>query len=80
MVLKAAKMGVLGQNLQKPLTEIDDNTLGAIEHTALYYMVHTMMPANSTNTRKIGIFLATSLAYNAVISRSMSSESSGMGR
>jgi len=79
-MLIAAKKGMLGQNLQKPLVEVDNATLSTLEHTALFYMVHTMMPANSTTTRKIGIFLATSIAYNAINERAMSSESSGLGR
>jgi len=80
MVLRSAKMGILGEPLQKLVVDVDDATLGTIEHTALYYMTNSMMPANSTQTRKIGIFIATSLAYNMIVARAQSSESSGTGR
>ena len=80
MVLKASKMGILGQNLQKIVVDVDDNTLGAIEHTGLLLAVSTMLPANSTLIRRTGLFLATSIAYNLVISRAQSSESGGMNR
>ena len=80
MVLKASKMGVLGPQLQKIVVDVDDNTLGAIEHTGLLLAVSTMLPANSTLIRRTGLFLITSIAYNLVISRAQSSESGGMGR
>ena len=80
MVLKASKMGVLGPQLQKIVVDVDDNTLGAIEHTGLLVAVSTMLPANSTLIRRTGLFLITSIAYNLVISRAQSSESGGMGR
>ena len=79
-MLIAAKKGMLGENLQKPLVAVDNATLSTLEHTGLYFMVQTMMPANSTTLRRLGIFLATSIAYNAINERAMSSESSGMGR
>ena len=79
-MLIASKMGILGDNLQKIVVDVDNATLSTIEHTGLMAAVHTMMPQNSTLMRKIGIFLATSIAYNLVVQRSMSSESSGTGR
>jgi len=79
-MLIASKMGILGDNLQKIVVDVDNATLSTIEHKGLMAAVHTMIPQNSTLMRKIGIFLATSIAYNLVVQRSMSSESSGTGR
>jgi len=80
MVLIASKMGILGKNLQKIVVDVDNATLSTIEHTGLCAACSCMLPANSTLIRKIGIFFATSLAYNTIVARSMSSESSGNGR
>lgn len=77
---RLAKIGALGDGLRKATQDIDDATLGTIEHTALYYSIETLMPANSTQLRKMGIFLSVSIAYNLILSRVQSAESSGMGR
>ena len=80
MVLIASKMGVLGNILQKIVVDIDNATLSTIEHTGLLAGVSTMLPANTSLMRKIGLFLATSIAYNLIVQRAMSSESSGKNR
>ncbi len=80
MVLRASKRGVLGEGLQKITADVDDKVLSSLEHTALYHAVNVMMPSNSTHTRKVGIFLALSIAYNLLIDRAQSSESSGLNR
>jgi|TARA_B110000208_G_scaffold22018_1_gene27935 hypothetical protein len=80
MPLRAAKRGILGEGLQKPISNIDDKVLSTVEHTGLMFGVQTMMPSNSTLLRKTGIFLALSIAYNLLIDRAQSSESSGTGR
>jgi len=80
MPLRAAKRGILGEGLQKTVSSIDDKVLSSLEHTALFGAVGTMMPQNSTFMRKVGIFLATTVAYNLLIDKAQSSESSGTGR
>ena len=77
---RLAKIGALGQPLQKAVQDIDNATLGTIEHTGLYFLTESMMPANSSFMRKIGIFLGVSIAYNLLLGRVQSSESSGGGR
>lgn len=77
---RLAKIGALGPSLQKATQDIDNATLGTIEHGALYYAIETMMPANSSQLRKTGMFLGLSIAYNLLLSKVQSSESSGMGR
>lgn len=77
---RLAKIGALGPNLQKAVQEIDNATLSTIEHTGLYFLTESMMPANSSSMRKLGIFLGVSIAYNLLLSRVQSSESSGTGR
>jgi len=74
---RLAKIGALGQPLQKATQDIDNATLGTIEHTALYFLTEHLMPNNSTQMRKLGIFLGISIAYNMLLSRVQSSESSG---
>lgn len=77
---RLAKIGALGDGLQKAVQDIDNATLGSIEHTFLYFAVENMMPNNSSSLRKLGIFMGISVAYNLLLSRVQSSESSGMGR
>jgi len=77
---RLAKIGALGDGLQKAVQDIDNATLGSIEHTFLYFAVEHMMPNNSSSLRKLGIFMGVSVAYNLLLSRVQSSESSGMGR
>jgi len=79
-MLIMSKMGILGPDLQKVVSDVDNATLSTLEHTGLFLGVSTMMPQNSTLMRKIGVFLVTSIAYNLVNQRAMSSESSGTGR
>ena len=79
-MLISSKKGMLGPQLQKLVVDVDNATLSTLEHTGLMAAVHTLMPANSTLMRKIGVFLVTSIAYNLVNERAMSSESSGTGR
>ena len=74
---RLAKIGALGDPMRKAFQDIDNATLSTIEHTGLYFAVETLMPANSTLLRKVGIFLGISVAYNMVLSRVQSSESSG---
>ena len=78
--MNASKMGILGDGLRKATQDIDNFTLSTLDHTALYYTVNHLMPVNSTELRKLGIFLGTSIAYNLLLSRVQSSENSGMGR
>ena len=80
MVLIASKMGILGPQLQKIVVDVDNATLSTLEHTALYGGINSMMPATSSTYRKLGMFLAASIAYNLVVSKAQSSESSGTGR
>ena len=77
---RLAKVGALGSSLQKSVQEIDNATLATIEHTGLYFLTDTLMPSNSSLYRKIGIFMGISIAYNLLLSRVQSSESSGVGR
>ena len=77
---RLAKIGALGQPLQKAVQDIDNATLSTIEHTGLYFLTETMMPANSSQMRKLGIFLGISVAYNMILSKVQSSEGSGLGR
>ena len=80
MVARLMKLGGLGVGLQKGTQEIDNATLQTIEGTALYFGIETMMPGNSSLMRKVGMFLGLSIAYNLLLSRVQTSESSGMGR
>ena len=80
MVLRMSKKGILGEPMQKAVNTIDDSVLGTVEHATLFYATNSLMPANSTLLRRTGIFLAISIAYNLILDKSLSSESSGMGR
>ena len=77
---RLAKIGALGGGLQKAVQDIDNATLGTIEHTALYFAIETMMPGNSSQMRKVGMFMAISISYNLLLGKVQSSESSGTGR
>ena len=77
---RLAKVGALGPGLQKMTQDVDNATLGTLEHTGLYFLVEQLMPGNATHLRKLGIFVGISIAYNLLLSRVQSSESSGMGR
>ena len=76
---RLAKVGALGDGMRKAVQDIDNATLSTIEHTFLYYAVETMMANNSTHLRKLGIFMGVSVAYNMILQRVQSSESSGGG-
>jgi len=80
MVLRLAKIGALGDPLRQSIQDVDNATLQTIEGTALYYALEQMMPNNSSGARKLGMFMGLGIAYNLLLSKVMSSESSGMGR
>ena len=79
-MLIASKKGMLGDGLRKLTQNVDDRTLGTVEHTTLALAVNTMMPGNATVIRKAGIFLAVSVAYNLLLQKVQSSETAGLGR
>ena len=76
------KVGALGEigGLRKVLQDVDSFTLATIEHTGLYVALETMLPSNSTLTRKVGVFLALAVAYNTLVQKLQSAESSGKNR
>ena len=76
------KVGGLGEvgGLRKVLGDVDSFTLATLEHTALFGALETMLPGNATLMRKIGIFAAISIAYNAIVQKFQSAESSGQNR
>lgn len=76
-MVRLAKIGALGDAPRKAVQDIDNMTLATLEHTGLYFLTENLMPANSTRMRKLGIFLGISIAYNMLLSRVQSSESSG---
>ena len=78
-LLKVGALGEIG-GLRKVLQDVDSFTLATIEHTALYVGLETMLPSNSTLTRKVGVFMALALAYNALVQKLQSAESSGKNR
>ena len=80
MVLRASKMGILGDSMAKAVNTIDDSVLATAEHSVLFYTTNALMPSNSTLIRRTGIFLAVSIAYNLILDKAMSSENSGMNR
>jgi len=78
--MRLAKVGALGDPLRKAVQDVDNQTLQALEGTALYYAIETMMPTNSSLARKIGMFMGIGIAYNLLLTRVHTSEMSGMNR
>jgi len=78
--MRILKIGAGGDSLRKAVQDVDDAMLGTIEHGLLYYGIEKMMPNNATDLRKLGVFLGISVAYNLMLSRVQSSESSGMNK
>jgi len=74
------KIQALGQGSSKLVAGIDNNTLATIEHTGLAFGVSSLVGSEKTGMRRLGIFLAVSMAYNLLLSKVASSEVAGNNR
>ena len=78
-IIKVGAIGELG-GIRKSLQNVDSFTLSTIEHGALYWALETMMPNNSSLPRKLGMFVSIAVAYDLLVTRLQSAETSGTGR